>query len=166
MSGVLGHDDGRISSIDGVLDLHLLRTRRMGADALVDVHILVDSRLSLSEGHQIGDVVHARLTGDFDEVTDVTVHIDPENDARIKLSAGLPLRDVVVGRLQQCWAHIPAAAHIERITLHYLNGKVHVELLLPLAAAEGHGQAQVITDELRTAAGELDEIGDFEVYFR
>jgi cation diffusion facilitator family transporter len=35
----------------GVIDLHELRTRRMAHQALVDAHIRVDPRISVSEGH-------------------------------------------------------------------------------------------------------------------
>jgi len=52
-----------IHSVDGVHTLHDLRTRKMGANALVDVHILVDPRLSVSEGHQIGEMVRCDSFG-------------------------------------------------------------------------------------------------------
>jgi cation diffusion facilitator family transporter len=43
-----------IMSVEGVKALHMLRTRRMGGKALVDVHILLEEpRISVSEGHQI-----------------------------------------------------------------------------------------------------------------
>jgi len=40
-----------ILNVDGVKALHILRTRRMGSDALVDVHIQVPPTISVSEGH-------------------------------------------------------------------------------------------------------------------
>ena len=46
-----------ISVIDGVINIHLLRTRRMGEDIYVDLHIQVDSYISVSEGHMIADTV-------------------------------------------------------------------------------------------------------------
>jgi cation diffusion facilitator family transporter len=44
-----------IMKVDGVRTLHMLRTRRSGGSAFVDVHILVDPQVSVSEGHQIGE---------------------------------------------------------------------------------------------------------------
>ena len=52
----------------------------MGSNVLVDVHILVNPRISVSEGHQIGDQVRTRLITKIEEITDVLVHVDPEND--------------------------------------------------------------------------------------
>lgn len=50
-----------IKQVGGVKDSHFLRTRSMGADALVDVHIQVDSELSVSEGHAISETVRHQL---------------------------------------------------------------------------------------------------------
>jgi len=69
-----------IQEVDGVQGLHSLRTRRVGADALVDVHILVEPHISVSEGHQIGEAVRIRLLQGHEEINDVLVHIDPEDD--------------------------------------------------------------------------------------
>ena len=65
---------------DGVSGLHRLRTRRMGPSALADVHIMVSPRISVSEGHLIADKVRNKLRDEFEELSDVLVHIDPEDD--------------------------------------------------------------------------------------
>ena len=70
-----------IMTVDGVGALHELRTRRMGSRALVDVHIiLADARVSVSEGHQLSEAVRHRVIERVDDVSDVMVHIDPEDD--------------------------------------------------------------------------------------
>jgi len=69
-----------IGSVGGVRNIHMLRARRHGWQASVDVHILVDPWLSVSEGHMIALLVEKRLKSRIDEITDVTVHIGPEND--------------------------------------------------------------------------------------
>src|SRR5512145_1069922 len=66
----------------GVRGLHELRTRKMADNALVDAHILVDPRISVSEGHYIAESArHAVLRNHH--VLDVMVHIDPEDDRRV-----------------------------------------------------------------------------------
>ena len=64
----------------GVLGLHELRTRRMAHQALVDAHVQVDARISVSEGHRIAEHARARVLREHPEVLDVLVHIDPEDD--------------------------------------------------------------------------------------
>ncbi|MHB1951686.1 MAG: cation transporter dimerization domain-containing protein, partial [Acidiferrobacteraceae bacterium] len=111
-----------------------LRTRRTGGVILVDLHIEVDGMLSVSEGHQISEAVRRALIGEMEHVADVVVHIDPENDECEAPSDHLPPRDVVVQRLRERFSGIPAAATIERFQLHYLQGGIRVELILPLAS--------------------------------
>ncbi|NIV74156.1 MAG: cation diffusion facilitator family transporter, partial [Gammaproteobacteria bacterium] len=82
-----------IMAVDGAKDMHLLRTRRMGGQALVDVHIQVDGAISVSEGHHISEMVRHLLIEQHESITDVTVHIDPEDDEITPSSLGLPLRN-------------------------------------------------------------------------
>lgn len=119
-----------IASTPGVLGLHELRTRKMGDQALVDAHILVDPRISVSEGHHIAERARKRVL-DTHEVLDVMVHIDPEDDATATPSAHLPGRDELIAHLN---AALPDGLPTpERIVLHYLDGKVEAELFMPEA---------------------------------
>ena len=122
-----------ILDVDGVGTLHILRTRQIGADALVDVHIQVDPYLSVSEAHYISETVRTKLIHEIEEVIDVMVHIDPEDDEDLPANTKLPLRPEILKKLEQAWENIPEAKEIENITLHYLQGKIEIELLLPLA---------------------------------
>ena len=75
---------GALMEVDGVRDLHTLRTRQMGPKSLVDVHVLLeDPKLSVSEGHQISETARAELIRKFQDIEDVTVHIDPEDDEEV-----------------------------------------------------------------------------------
>ncbi|RMD69596.1 MAG: hypothetical protein D6819_06555 [Gammaproteobacteria bacterium] len=120
-----------ILEVEGVESLHQLRTRRMGGAALVDVHIQVDPRISVTEGHQIGEAVRQRLMDTFEDISDVTVHIDPEDDEKAPLNLDLPLRRTLLRELQGYWKDVRGASLIRRVNLHYLGGKLHVELFLP-----------------------------------
>ncbi len=137
-----------IQNIFGVHALHQLRTRQMNGEILVDVHVQVDSRLSVSEGHQISESVRYTLIKQHDDVTDVIAHIDPEDDAQHAPNAKLPMRDRVLADLQQHWQAVPCAEHIEHVNLHYLSGNIVVEVYLPLSQitdmALAHKQAQAL----------------------
>jgi divalent metal cation (Fe/Co/Zn/Cd) transporter len=87
--------------VGGVRDIHMLRTRRHGGKASADVHVLVDPRVSVSAGCMIRTLVEQRLEGEIDEITDVTIHIDPEDDADAPPSTGLPLRTEASARLDR-----------------------------------------------------------------
>ena len=121
-----------IKSVGGVRDIHMLRTRKHGGQAVADVHVLVDPTVSVSEGHMISLLVEQRLKNEIDEITDVTVHIDPENDEAGIPCLGLPLRAEVEARLASLWSHLPVAMERERVVLHYLGGRVDIDVYFPL----------------------------------
>jgi divalent metal cation (Fe/Co/Zn/Cd) transporter len=154
-----------ILAVDGVKALHQLRTRRMGSHALVDVHILVDPRLSVSEGHHIGEKVYERLARDVDEVSDVTVHIDPEDDEVSAPSGHLPLRGEMLMRLRGLWQGVPGAEHIEDVTLHYLNGEVHVEVWVAFHALASLGEVERLSKAIALAIAADEHVAKVDVLF-
>jgi cation diffusion facilitator family transporter len=112
----------------GVRGLHELRTRRMAHQALVDAHVQVEGRISVSEGHRIAESARARVLREHPEVLDVLVHIDPEDDLNPDLAATrLPGRDALLQELKPLLVDLPEP---EKIVLHYLNGRVEVEVFL------------------------------------
>ena len=137
-----------LATTPGVRGLHQLRTRRMAHQALVDIHVQVDARISVSEGHRIAESARARVLREHPEVLDVLVHIDPEDDLDSdQLSPGLPSRDALLGELRPLLAGLPKP---ERVVLHYLRGKVEVEIFFSHAFfADGNA--------LRLAENELAE---------
>ena len=155
-----------ISQVDGVKALHMLRTRRMGQNALVDVHILVNSKLSVSEGHQISEAVEYGLINRFEDINDVTVHIDPEDDEEAPNSCKhLPLRSDITAELKAHWQDIPEAEHILDITLHYLDGKVNVDVVLPLDVLTNYDTAEAVKQKLVTAIKPVEYIRTLSVHF-
>jgi cation diffusion facilitator family transporter len=154
-----------ISEVDGVRELHMLRSRRMGQDALVDVHVLVRPWLSVSEGHMIAVAVEERLKERFDEISDVTVHIDPEDDEQAPTCKGLPLRSKALKLLDEAWADIDCLKDQKRILLHYLSGRIDVQVFFPYTCYRGDEQTDALTERLQAAIAPIPEFGRVEVYF-
>jgi hypothetical protein len=158
--------EGTISSVGGVRDVHMLRTRKQGGQAAADVHVLVDPRVSVSEGHMIAQLVESRLKEQIDEITDVTVHIDPEDDESAPTCTGLPMRAEALALLGKLWEAVPEASGRKRIILHYLNGRIDVEVFFPLDACGGErSHAQRIRERLQAAVGEDSVFNQVFVYF-
>jgi cation diffusion facilitator family transporter len=155
-----------IQSVEGVHTLHDLRTRKMGANALVDVHILVNPRISVSEGHQIGDKVRIRLIERIEEVTDVLVHVDPENDQSFHPNLELPLRHEILARLEQRQPFLQATDAIEEITLHYLAGQVTIDIVLSLKIVPNLQEAQRLSQRFAELAADDSQISKINVFYR
>ena len=155
-----------VFNVDGVRAVHMLRSRRSGSDALVDLHLQVDPRISVSEGHQIGDTVRRQLLDKVDEVTDVTVHIDPEDDEQESPCDQLPLRSDVVEQLAKQWADAGITdIDTDKVTLHYLSGNLHVDVYLPLSVLDAHQDARAFVSAIETAAKKLPGVSTVRVSF-
>ena len=112
----------------GVRGLHELRTRKMADHALVDAHIMVDPRISVSEGHYIAESARQAVL-DKHHVMDVLVHIDPEDDMQAGSSTHLPDRESLLAHLAERLgnSNLPDS----HVVLHYLDGKVDAEIYFP-----------------------------------
>ena len=154
-----------IMDIDGVRSVHMLRTRRHGAEASADVHVQVAPRLSVSEGHVISQAVEDRMIGKLEAITDVTVHIDPEDDEDSPACRGLPLRAEALGKLESAWARLQEAPPRHETRLHYLAGKIEVELVLPLESFVDPTSTAALQADLKAAAEDLPWLGRLRVLY-
>jgi len=154
-----------IIGIGGVRAIHMLRTRSLGGRASVDVHVLVEPWLSVSEGHMISQKVMDSLLEKVDEVSDVTVHIDPEDDEITISCSGLPLRDKAEQLLSERWNELEGAASRQRLLFHYLDGKVDVDVYYPFSAFRDEAAARRLQAELQDRVDELPQFGQVRLYF-
>jgi len=151
-----------IVAVDGVRSVHMLRTRRHGHQAAADVHVQVDPSLSVSEGHMISQTVEDELKAAIDVINDVTVHIDPEDDEEAPTCRGLPLRREAIRQLQEAWPPLPQG---HRLILHYLGGRIDVELILPLAAFEDEETTSGFQQKLQQGLDTLPSFGRLSVLY-
>ena len=119
-----------IADIEGVENVHLLRTRRMGGRVLADAHLQVNGKISVSEGHFISDQVMYRLRKRFPDIKDVIIHIDPEDDETGHPCQDLPSREALLAELQAIPSSAALWPTIEDFTLHYNAGKLQLEVML------------------------------------
>jgi cation diffusion facilitator family transporter len=153
-----------IHAIDGVEGIHLLRTRHMGEDALIDAHIVVDPRITVSEGHMIGDIVRDDLIKRFDDVMDVLVHVDPEDDESLQEQSRPLCRGEVQKLLDRYLADFKPA--IEDFRIHYLDGQIEVEVILPFALSQQPEQLEAIKKQCKRMRVEIKKIDNVFVFFK
>jgi len=153
-----------IHQIDGVEGIHLLRTRQMGEDAYIDAHIVVDPRITVSEGHMIGDAVRDDLIRRFDDVMDVLVHVDPEDDEGISDKSRPLLRGDVQKLLEHYLADFKQA--IEDFRIHYLDGQIEVEVILPFAVCQQPLQLEKIKKQCALMSASVKKIDRVFVFFK
>ncbi len=153
-----------IKQTHGVHSIHLLRTRRMGEDAYIDTHIVVNSRISVSEGHMIGDVVRDNLKAKFDDVVDVLVHIDPEDDEFRDYNKKPLSRQQVQIHLDQYLAKFIHT--VDDFRIHYLEGLVEVEVVLPQAMFKQPEQVEGIKKQCAMIEKDVEMIAKVYIFFK
>ena len=72
---------------NGVLDCHEIRSRGRPDDIRIDLHILVNSQMSVERSHQLANFIERDLRHNIKDVTDVLVHIEPSHHDHKELEA-------------------------------------------------------------------------------
>ena len=123
-----------------VKSVHCLRSRHMGNDLLLDVHLQVASRISVSEGHQIGLEVSRALKNAFPansgyhpttsmQKTMAMVQSSFWSHVHEETKHSLPLRKEIMKNLTAWWGDILNLSDCE-VRLHYLKNQVHIDLFI------------------------------------
>jgi divalent metal cation (Fe/Co/Zn/Cd) transporter len=149
-------------SIEDVRDIHQLRTRRMGPQVIADVHVIVRSDISVSEGHRISEEVERVLVGELDDPADITVHIDHEED-ETGVPAYLPLRGELMPGLRKNWSAI-CSIPIERVALHYIDKKISIDLTLSPNDVSNLEELRHFAEQLQQKYADDSQFGKINVY--
>jgi cation diffusion facilitator family transporter len=72
----------------GVRDFHGLRTRKSGREKYIDVHLLIDPALSVSEAHRLVEDVERDLRGLIAGAV-VSIHLDPDEPGIMERGDGV-----------------------------------------------------------------------------
>lgn len=160
----LSEEDTRMLKVialetDGVRNVHELRSRRMGHDILLDVHLVVRPEISVSEGHQIGMKVVAGMREALGNILDINFHIDAENDEKHPhpTEPDLPSRAQVREYLQNALGELPPHS---KLRLHYLKNRVHLELFLD----EDHPAPKLNNETVRQVLADYPWFGSVRVW--
>ncbi|TCK09502.1 cation diffusion facilitator family transporter [Marinobacterium mangrovicola] len=154
-----------ILAVEGVESVHSFKSRQMGSESQLEMHLQVEPHLSAAEGHYIGDVAVLRLKERFDHIGHVIFHIDTYDD-QIYPDDSLP----VMPARAEIEHHLDAA--ISRITgenpdyeliLYYHPEYIDLELR---ASAEMHDILRQTNIEAKSLEQQLIEQLNSQSWFR
>jgi cation diffusion facilitator family transporter len=66
-----------VKDIEYVTGVHKIRTRSSGNDTYLDLHIMVNGRRSVHQGHMTAKHVESVLKKRYPYLADITIHVDP-----------------------------------------------------------------------------------------
>lgn len=66
-----------VEAVPGVINIHRLRSRRLGASVALDFHLMVDPDISVREGHEIATASEVAIEGLLGKWVMTSVHVEP-----------------------------------------------------------------------------------------
>jgi len=77
-SDTIEHIQDVINADSSIRQWHKLRTRTVGREVFLDLHILVDPDLSIAAAHEISESLESALNEQITRPVNITVHIEPD----------------------------------------------------------------------------------------
>ena len=77
---LIGKIKTEIENVDQVIEVEKCFIRKMGFDYFVDVHVVVDGNLTVSEGHKIAHNAKEEIIKNNPQILEVLIHIEPDKD--------------------------------------------------------------------------------------
>jgi hypothetical protein len=135
----------------------------MGGLGYVDAEIRVNPRLTVSEAHYIAFSLEQAIKASFEQIIDVSIHVDPLTESGHDSVSDLPPRTEIEKMLADAWRDLPCCDQIERIHLHYLQSQIEIDLVLPAILSTTEHNEQI--DHLVKKAVDIKHIGKINIYF-
>jgi cation diffusion facilitator family transporter len=152
-----------INSLPGVIHTHNLRTRRIGGDVLMDVHILVDHEASVTEGHHIAESVRRELIRAMDNVQDVLVHVDTEDDAAFE-SIYWANRRYLEKQVDPMIATMKDIQERTHLRAHYHGGKTTLEVFIKIREGLNPDESRSVISELKEHLQTIEHVHEVRVF--
>jgi cation diffusion facilitator family transporter len=77
-SGTIEHIENVINADSSIRQWHKLRSRTVGREVFLDLHILVDPDLTIAAAHEIAESLESTLHEQITRPVNITVHIEPD----------------------------------------------------------------------------------------
>jgi cation diffusion facilitator family transporter len=120
-----------LDEIPEVIHYHDLRSRTIGGEILIDVHILVDWKMTVTEGHLVAEVVRRNVIKAFNKVQDVLVHVDGQPDAEVENLYPLT-RKALIKITKPIFENIYGVKSSPEIRTHHIKRKILLDVFLQM----------------------------------
>ena len=152
-----------LSEIPEVLHFHDLRSRVIGGEFLIDVHILVDPEMTVTEGHRIAETARRNLINAMHNIQDVLVHVDGEHDAEVEaiypvtrkelMEIARPLILELAGNISQ-----------PEIRVHHIKGKNMVDVFIKINSNQSMEDSRALVANVKSKLETAPQIDRARVF--
>ncbi len=152
-----------LNEIPEVIHYHDLRSRTIGGEILIDVHILVDSEMTVTEGHSVAEMVRRNVIKAFDNVQDVLVHVDGEHDAEIENLYPLTRKELIE-ITKPIFENMHGVKSDPEIRTHHIKGKTLVDVFLQMAGQQEMEEIQKRINEVKSRLEAIPKIDRARIF--
>lgn len=152
-----------LKGIPEVLNFHDLRTRIIGGEFLIDVHILVDPEMTVTEGHRVAEIARRNLIKAFDNIQDVLVHVDGESDAEVESIYPITRKELVeIAR--PLIAELEGSISQPEIRVHHINGKNIVDVFIKIDSKQNMEDSRALVANVKSKLETAPQIDQARVF--
>jgi cation diffusion facilitator family transporter len=152
-----------LDEIPEVIDFHDLRSRTIGGEILIDVHILVDTEMTVTEGHGVAEAVRRSVIKAFDNVQDVLVHVDGELDAEVENLYPLTRRELIE-IIKPAFKNIDGVKSDPEIRSHHIKGKTLLDVFIQFEDQQKMEEIQKRINEVKSQLEAIPKIDRARIF--
>jgi cation diffusion facilitator family transporter len=152
-----------LKEIPEVLHFHDLRTRVIGGEFLIDLHILVEPEMTVTEGHRVAEIARRNLINAFDNIQDVLVHVDGEADAEIETIYPVTRKELIE-IAQPLIAELDATILQPEIRVHHIKGKNIIDVFIKIDSSHNMEGSRAWVANIKTKLETASQIDQARVF--
>ena len=152
-----------LKEIPEILHFHDLRTRVIGGEFLIDVHILVDPKMTVTEGHRIAETARRNLINAIHNIQDVLVHVDGEHDADVEgiypvtrkelIDVARPIISELGGNISQ-----------PEIRVHHIKGKNIMDVFIKIDSQQSMEASRILVANIKSKLETAPQIDQARIF--
>jgi divalent metal cation (Fe/Co/Zn/Cd) transporter len=152
-----------LDKIPEVIHYHNLRSRTIGGEILIDVHILVDPEMTVTEGHCVAEVVRKNVIKAFKNVQDVLVHVDGELDSEVENLYPLTRKELIE-ITKPVFENIHGVNSVPEIRTHHIKGNTLLDVFLQVEDNEEMKGIQKRINEVKSQLEAIPQIDRARIF--
>ncbi len=152
-----------LRKIPEVLHFHDLRSRVIGGEFLIDVHILVDPEITVTEGHRVAEIARRNLIKAFDNIQDVLVHVDGESDTEVEAIYPITRKELIEITLPLI-SELDGSISQPEIRVHHIKGKNILEVFIKIDSQQNLEESRTLVTNIKSKLETAPQIDQARVF--
>jgi divalent metal cation (Fe/Co/Zn/Cd) transporter len=140
-----------------------LRTRVIGGEFLIDVHILVDPEMTVTEGHRVAEIARRNLIKAIPNIQDVLIHVDGEPDAEVETIYPITRKELIE-IAQPLILELAGNISQPEIRVHHIKGKNLVDVFIKIDSNQTMEDSRALVANIKSKLEATPQIDQARIF--